>query len=133
MPTDWLGPVALVLSALLTGIFGFLAGGRGEGALKEFRRRKIYRKRGKLRHVCPHVVPNETGTESLIVEFLTELNQCRRCGREFLPEDEKEIAYYWAQLASKESIESLDRRTKKAERLVRQLDSLGNWKKEIPD
>ena len=44
----------ILLAAIITGLFGLVALLKGGDLLRELRRRKIARIRGKLRHTCPH-------------------------------------------------------------------------------
>lgn len=132
MTDAWINAIGIVAAAAITGVFAFLAGARGEGTLVEMRRRKMYKLRGKLQHVCPHVVLNESGVESLIVVAKYSLDYCKTCYREFRVEDTKENFLYWQSLAAQKTNNALPRRTKKADRLVQKLDRLGNWKLTVP-
>ncbi len=123
-----IGGVCLIASTLVA-VF------KGGDLLRELRRRKIYRLRGKLKNTCPHAeftpVKTDEGedivTSLLFVSPVGKINYhcqlCRASGSEY---DVKSIEAYLKRLPPEKYIGET-KKLKKAQKLRKKLDTLGNW------
>ena len=71
--------------------------------------------------------------ESLVVHARYSLDYCKKCLETFRVDERGEVLSDWKKLDKEKSKKLLRRRNKRADRLVRRLDRLGNWKKDLPD
>ena len=123
----------IIFATIITAVALVLAALKGGDLLGELRKRKIYRLRGELVDVCPH---GEFGIneEGAYVNHLfhspvgTTWCYCRLCNYMVYREDIAQIANGLVdKIKSKKGIKSWGKQLKKARRLRKKLDALGNW------
>ena len=126
--------IALIstVGAVVVGIVAIFKGG---DLLRELRRRKMFRLRGKLQHTCPHAefitIETDKGEQTLASFFFETYMgithyECRVCRGKTTKRHVEELQKFLAGHSPKER-KTVNNRLKKAENLRKKLDSLGNW------